>query len=285
VRLGRAQWEVWGLTATVLVLDAEAAPVARRLVAAELAGMDRAASRFRPDSELARVNRAGGRAIRTSAAFARALAAALRAAALTDGAVDPTVGEALELRAAAGARVAVTPARPADWRAVRLDEDSRTVAAGLRLDLGATAKALAADLAAARVHAATACGVLVNLGGDIAVAGEPPAGGWPIRAMDDHRGDPAGPGQTVAIVDGGLATSSTSARGRHILDPASGRPAAGPWRTVSVAAATCLDANTASTAAIVLGADAPGWLAARRLPARLVDHDGAVRTTCGWPAC
>ena len=52
---------------------------------------------------------------------------------------------------------------------------------------------------------------------------------------------------------------------------------------MSVTAATCVDANTASTAAIVLGGDAPAWLAARRLPARLVNHDGRTQTVAGWP--
>jgi thiamine biosynthesis lipoprotein len=70
----------------------------------------------------------------------------------------------------------------------------------------------------------------------------------------------------------------------HILDPRSGEPARTPWRTVSVAAATCADANVASTAAIVLGDDAPGWLAERNLPARLVRLDGTVSVQGGWPS-
>ncbi len=69
----------------------------------------------------------------------------------------------------------------------------------------------------------------------------------------------------------------------HVLDPRSGQPVRGPWRTVSVAAATCAEANVASTAAIVLGDDAPAWLAEHGLPARLVALDGRVRTQGGWP--
>ncbi len=295
---GRADWPVWGCTATVLVADGAATAEARRLVEAEIARMDRAASLYRPDSELSRLHRAGGRPMRISADFARALRVALRAAALTDGAVDPTVAEALELWAADGPdglRLRVTAGRPSAWWDVRLDEAERTVtiAAHMRLDLGATAKALTADLAAAAAHAKTGCGVLVNLGGDVALAGEAPGDGWRVRATDDHRAGPDEPGQTVAIRAGGLATSSTTVRRRrfqgracaHIADPATGRPVDGPWRTVTVAAGDCVDANTATTAAVVGGGRAPAWLTARRLPARLVHHDGSVTTTGGWPAC
>ena len=68
------------------------------------------------------------------------------------------------------------------------------------------------------------------------------------------------------------------------MDPRTGLPAAGPWRTASVAAANCAEANAAATAAIVAGEQAAGWLAAQGLPARLVAHDGSVRLLGGWPA-
>ena len=61
-------------------------------------------------------------------------------------------------------------------------------------------------------------------------------------------------------------------------------PAAPVWRTVSVAAATCADANTAATAAIIRGRQALPWLAGLRLPARLVAQDGTVHTLNAWPA-
>jgi thiamine biosynthesis lipoprotein len=164
------------------------------------------------------------------------------------------------------------------------------------LDLGATAKALAADRAAARIHTAMGCGVLVNLGGDIRVAGEPPAGGWRVGILDDLTGVPrraqAEPSQAVVIHDGGLATSSPGARAwqrggtqlHHIIAPGTGLPADSCWRTASVAAATCVDANTASTAAILRGERAPQWLDGLHLPARLVRHDDTTITVGGWPA-
>ena len=162
------------------------------------------------------------------------------------------------------------------------------------LDLGATAKAWAADRGARAVWDAARCGVLVEprrrhrhrRGG-----GSGPPGGWQIHVTDDHRSGPDAPGQTVAIADGGLATSSVAVRRwrrggqtmHHIIDPSSGAPARGPWRTVSVAAADCTDANIAATAALVRGERAPAWLDALGLPARLVAHDGAVLRLGDWP--
>ncbi|HKR71387.1 MAG TPA: FAD:protein FMN transferase, partial [Streptosporangiaceae bacterium] len=127
---------------------------------------------------------------------------------------------------------------------------------------------------------------------DVAVAGLPPPGGWRIRVTDDHAAPADAPGQTVEITSGGLATSSTTVRAwsageaqmHHIIDPKTGNPARSVWRTVSVAAATCVDANIASTAAIIRSEAAPAWLAESGLPARLVRHDGTVQTTPGWPA-
>jgi thiamine biosynthesis lipoprotein len=166
------------------------------------------------------------------------------------------------------------------------------VPAGVELDFGATAKALAADLAVGRAGARAAGGVIVSLGGDLAVAGTPPQGGWPVRISDDHAAVADAPGPTIAVRAGGLATSSTTVRRwrrahvelHHILDPATGAPAVERWRTVSVAAGNCVDANIASTTAIIRGDAAPAWLAAAGLPARLVGADGAVTLAGGWPA-
>jgi thiamine biosynthesis lipoprotein len=170
------------------------------------------------------------------------------------------------------------------------------VPAGVLLDLGATAKALAADRAAQAIGDAAGCGVLVNLGGDIAVAGNPPGEGWRVGIADDIGFDArmadVEPGQVVMIRGGGLATSSPSARAwrrdgvvlHHIIVPATGQPADSCWRTVSVAAASCVGANIASTAAIIRGERAVRWLDGLGLPARLVRHDGSTVTVCGWPA-
>jgi thiamine biosynthesis lipoprotein len=177
---------------------------------------------------------------------------------------------------------------------VQVDREGATVRVpeGVRLDLGATAKALAADRAAAAAADAAGCGVLVSLGGDIAIAGPAPPDGWRIRVTDDHRAGADAPGQWIALRSGGLATSSTTVRRwrtsagetHHLVDPHTASPAGSLWRTVSVTAATCLDANIASTASIIRGERALSWLESRRLPSRLIAVDGTVVHVAGWPA-
>jgi thiamine biosynthesis lipoprotein len=259
-----------------------------------------ACSRFRNDSEIERVNGSTGRWIEVLPLLVDAVEVAIRAAALTDGDVDPTVGEALIVLGYDRDFAAVLPSGPSTsgfrpapgWRLIEIDrENSRIrVPIGVRLDLGATAKALAADRAAAAAAEIARCGVLVSLGGDIAVAGEAPIEGWSIGLADSHLGEPE-PGQSVRIGAGGLATSSTTVRRwsrggaplHHVIDPSTGRPASEVWRTVTVAAATCVDANTASTATIVRGEPALDWLASLGLPARLVRTDGRIERTEAWP--
>ena len=296
--LRAVSWAALGTSAVVSVTDAAALATARRAVTHELEAVDLACSRFREDSELARVHAAGGAPVSIGPVLAEAVAVALEAARRTDGLVDPTVGAAL---IAAGydrdfdALPDDAPVRPAaavpGWRSVRLNRQGATLQleAGTRLDLGATAKALAADRAAsAAARAIAPHGVLVSLGGDLAVAGPTPAAGWPVGIADGHRD--AEVHTTVAIRAGGLATSSVTQRhwrrggieAHHIIDPRSGLPVIVFWRSVSVAASSCVEANTASTAAIVLGAAAPAWLTAAGLPARLVHRDGTVAGTCGW---
>ncbi|MEY9968076.1 thiamine biosynthesis lipoprotein [Streptacidiphilus sp. MAP12-16] len=291
-----------GTTAVLVVADPDRTAPARQVLEQELAAIDLACSRFRPDSELSRANAAGGSPVTVGPLFAQALDAALRAAELTDGAVDPTVGPALAAlgydRTFASVRPEdVRPAAlvpPAGWRTVEWDPAVRRLRlpAGTGLDLGATAKALAADRAAERAARAAGCGVLVSLGGDLSTSGRAPLDGWQVEIADDHAASSPRSGPTVVVRSGGLATSGTSVRtwrrgGRalhHIVDPATGDVPPPVWRTVSVAAASCVDANAASTAAIVLGEQALAWLRDAALPARLVRVDGSVTTLCGWPA-
>jgi len=133
--------------------------------------------------------------------------------------------------------------------------------------------------------------VLVSLGGDIAVAGDPPAEGWAVQTSEDSNAPIDDAEETITIESGGIATSSITVRRwtrggvvlHHIIDPTTGLPVAGPWRTASVVAASCVDANIASTAAIVKGESAIAWLAATGLQARLADRDGGVHRVSGWP--
>jgi len=295
-----ASWRALGTLVQLVVTDPAALPEARRLLEDDLAAVDATCSRFREDSEIRSLT--GGRH-RISPLLAEAIGVALRAARLTDGDVDPTVGAAMSAAGydrdfqqiePNGPPLRLTVRQVPGWREIRRDGRSLTLPKGVRLDLGATAKAWAADRSAARIAQQLGGGVLVSLGGDIAVAGPPPAAGWRIRVQDvtgPADETPDGPYALIAIRDGGLATSSTAARRwqrggdvlHHILDPRTGLPAEPVWRTVSVAAGSCADANAASTAAVVRGRRAPGWLTRLGLPARLVDATGAVFTVSGWP--
>jgi FAD:protein FMN transferase len=324
--MSRASWEALGTSVELVVTDDNALTQARTTVECELDAIDRACSRFREDSELTRVNARAGRTVECDPLLIEAVEVALRAAEITDGDVDPTVGMALELAGydrdwrllaqptppehlpateesrnggpssseeLSGRRLRVSANIRPGWQAVKFDRDRATlrIPAGVKLDLGATAKAWAADRASQAVHLATGCGVLVSLGGDISTAGENPERGWRIHVTDDHRDGPDARGQQITIASGGLATSSTTVRRwrrenrtmHHIIDPSTGVPAEGRWRTVSVAAIDCVDANIAATAAVVRGSRAQEWLAELGLPARLVAHDGEVLTVGSWP--
>jgi thiamine biosynthesis lipoprotein len=291
-----------GTTAALLVTDPRTLPAAEAVLRAELAAVDRTCSRFRPDSELSRVNLAAGTPMTVSERFAEALEAALRAARLSDGAVDPTVGSAV---IALGYDRTFASLRPDDARPLPVSRPApgweqiiwspRTRRLRLpphtHLDLGATAKALTADRAAQRAAAVTGSGVLVSLGGDLATAGPAPDGGWRIALADDHARPVTEENPAVAVTGGALATSGIRVRtwrraGRtlhHIVDPTTGEPADAVWRTVTAAAATCVDANTAATAAIVLGERAVDRLRPTGLPVRLVRLDGTVLRLGGWP--
>jgi thiamine biosynthesis lipoprotein len=298
--LESASFPALGSTAVLVVDRPEAIDSGCDLLRRMLEEVDVACSRFRPDAEISLLNAASGRSVVVSRLLAQAIDAALGAAAQTDGAVDPTVGPALlalgydrdfaDVPPDAGA-VAGVPA--AGWRTVDWDPQTRsvTVPQGVVLDLGATAKAWAADRAAVAIHRRTGAATLVNLGGDMAAAGPPPPGGWPVHVTHDHHDGDDADGQTIALHGGGLATSSTSVRhwrrgGRaihHIVDPRTGEPAEPVWRTVSVVAASALDANTASTASIVMGEGAPAWLGRLGLAARLVRPSGDVVRVGAWP--
>lgn len=306
----RARWQALGTSVELLVIDARALGDARLLVERELDAIDRACSRFRKDSELARANARNGRVGTIGPLLIEAVQVAMRAAELTGGDVDPTLGVALELAGydrdwglleRPGAESAATNQAPprvratmrAGWRSIELDPARSTIRlpVGVKLDLGASAKAWAADRAARAVHDASGCGALVSLGGDIATSGPCPSGGWQVHVTEDHRDGSHAPGQTIAIAGGGIATSSTAVRRwrhaghtmHHIIDPSTGLPADSRWRTASVAAGDCTDANIAATAALVRGERAADWLAGLGLPARLVGNDGQIVRVGSWP--
>jgi len=285
----------------LLVTEPKLLDRARAIVDSELDAVELAASRFRPDSEVCELARSNGARRPVSSVLAGLLSAALEAARITDGDVDPTVGCAVvELGYDANgfgsaptdhpaAQRVSAAAVPIDWTVVDFDGRCVQLPPGVLLDLGATAKAVAADMCARRVYQETGTGVLVNLGGDISTAGSDPPEGWRILVRDT---DDA-PASLVTIgADTGLATSSTRRRRwshagekhHHILDPRTGKSALPVWKSVSVTAQTCLAANTVSTAAIVRGLRAPVWIESLGVPARLVDADGGELLLGGWPS-
>ncbi|MGD0394489.1 MAG: FAD:protein FMN transferase [Acidimicrobiales bacterium] len=301
-RLGVYRSAVWSTRVDLVVTDPHKVVAATELLQVVLARVEAVASRFRPDSEVNVLHAAAGsgRPVPVSADLLDSVTIALRAARLTDGAVDPTVGASMCRIGYDRDFSAVMQGVPGDlpepgpvagWRSVSVDAGRSTVAlpAGVVLDLGATAKAWAADLAATSIASHLHCGVLVSLGGDVAVCGSAPEGGFSI-GIADVCGDAEAP-VTVAVASGGLATSGIGKRHwtvgglpvHHLIDPSTGLPVDSPWKTVSVAAASCVDANTASTAAMVMGRSAVSWLGEQRLPSRLVGLDGTTVAVAGWP--
>jgi thiamine biosynthesis lipoprotein ApbE len=294
-----ASFEAIGVHNRVVTTDPDVLIQANAIAQREVALLDDACSRFRDDSELAVLNASAGRPMAVSELLFEAVGVALDIAAATEGLVDPTVGAAMrslgydrdfDIVISRGSTPTFSLVPASGWRSVRLDRKARTIRLppGTELDLGATAKAFAADRIARKLREITHVPTLVSLGGDIAFSAVP-AGGWPVRVADDARQDAGG--QTIAVFGGALATSSTTVRRwraggveqHHIVDPRSGAAADVYWRTVSVIAGSCVDANAAATAAIIRGRDAPAWLEELGLTCRLVTADGDVRTVGDWP--
>lgn len=273
---------------TQLHLDvrAEVDPqVLSALLRQRVAQVDRAASRFRADSEVSHLQRCAGEWVRVSPLLRELLHVAVGAARATDGIVHPGLGAAV---AAAGYdEWAGMPGRPAaapavlPWQAVEFDgEGAVRIPPGMVLDLGATAKAWLADSLAGTVFDATGAAVLANMGGDIrAIAADEPWAVW----LEPQRSGVAP--VELAVRDAGVATSGVAKRrwegGHHIIDPRTGAPAQECWWSASVVAADAVGANAAATASVVLGPQAVPWLQQQGLVAWLVGGGGTA-TRIGW---
>ena len=258
-------------------------------------------SRFRPDSELSRLNARPGRPVVVGDLLLEVVTAALRAARATRGLYDPTLLRAIEQLGYDRSFERIGPTTPpltervapgGGWRRVRVDHTARTVTLphGVGIDLGGIAKGMAVDAATERLRACGVAAAMVSAGGDLRVLGSPPGeASWLIAIPG-----PAGP-VTVPLTHGSLATSGIGRRhwrqGRverhHLLDPRSARPArTGLW-SVSVAAATCAQAEVAAKTAFILGAG-PGadFLASKRLAGLFTTPAGERRPAGSWPvAC
>ncbi|HUY53630.1 MAG TPA: FAD:protein FMN transferase [Candidatus Nanopelagicaceae bacterium] len=288
-----------GTTAQVVVPAGAALESSLQWLDQWLDQADRAANRFRPDSDISGLNSdpAGEREV--SWRLADLLRASLFWARRTHGLVDPTVGAALVAAGYEGdfaemTRVQIGPLPPGGpvpgWWRVTVAGTRVTRPPGVMLDLGATAKAQLADEAARAISKSLHGPALVSLGGDIATFGPAPPGGWVVRISDDHQASPGATGQTVVLVAPAMATSSTAVRRwrragiamHHLIDPRTGVPADSPWRTVSVAAATCLEANALATATLVGGRAGLALIEGSGAAARLVAGDGRVLHLGAW---
>lgn len=291
-------FEAIGTQVFVAVRRPERLATARSLAKGVLDDVDAVCSRFRADSDLSRVNANPGRWVEVDPLLLEAVRVARAAAEQTDGLVSPLLGRTLvqlgydrdfsllrdrgEPSDSSG-----EPPAPDAWRAIETGQGMLRIPDGSALDLGCTGKAWAADVIAAAYEHHGLGPAVVSVGGDLRIAspdGEP----WPV-AVSELPG--AGPDTVVSLDRGGLATSSTQVRRwthrgvrrHHLLDPRSGQPVDETWRTVTAVGETCVAANTATTAALVLGPDAPQWLASHHVTARLVGRDGDVQTVGAWP--
>ncbi len=292
-------FSIWGTSATLAVTDPGCLREARTILDAVLTATTSAASRFDADSEISRLNAHGS--VSASPWFLSLLNQAQRAYEISDGLCDPTIAPSLislgydrDFDALTASDEALPSTNPSPgWTAITIGDDNRvSLALGTAIDLGASAKSAAADAAATTIAAQLGCGVLVDLGGDLRIAGSAPQGGWAIglamsakSAVAEHEID-----EVVGLAAGAMTSSSSIVRTwqrngatlHHIIDPRTGRSAQTPWAMASVVAASAVDANALSTAAIIWGEDAIFELAQRSTQARLVRHDGSIERVGGW---
>jgi thiamine biosynthesis lipoprotein len=292
------EFEIWGLSGSLHTERAEQMAQAEERLWYWIDAFDEACNRFRPDSEISRLN--AGVAVRheMSDAFELALLGALRAGHATQGLCDPTVLPALlalgydcdyDELLTRGPGHERGPVKPLGLAAITLDRTQHTVtlAPHCQLDLGASAKALVVDFVANEMS--TSGGVVVEIGGDVAVRGCGADGPWAIGVSDSLVLDPSRP--RVSVDMGGIATSSTTTRtwrvgnrtANHIIDPRTGSFAQSVYATATVSADSCLMANAFSTAALLWGEDAGYFISQAGWSGRLVRHDGAVEFYGGWP--
>jgi thiamine biosynthesis lipoprotein len=291
-------FEIWGLSGSLSTEHQEQMDFAEERLWHWLNAFDATCNRFRDDSEISRLNRHHGETVAISETLELAIEAALRAGEATEGLCDPTILPALlalgydrdfDELARRTDTIAQDPVLPLGLSAIDLDRERHTLtlAPGCQLDLGASAKALVVDLVADDV--APLGGVVVELGGDVAVRGNGPQGPWVIGVAENL--DITGHEPRISLRHGGIATSSTATRVwrvgdqvvNHIVDPRTGSFARSLYSTASVTASDCVLANAFATAALLWNEDAGYHIAQAGWSARLVRSDGTVEFVGGWP--
>lgn len=263
------------------------------------AEIERRLSRFDPTSDLSRLNADPRRRVPASPLLRAAVAAALRAASLSGGLVDPTLLGAVRRAGYGESRAAVAPAplaramrqaparSPAQadpaarWRAVEVDDASALVRRppGLELDLAGTVKGWAADLVGTRLERHGRCAV--DCGGDVRVSARsgPP---WEVRVPHPLTGETV---HTLHVRAGGVATSGIETRlwqregggfAHHLIDPATGAPAWTGLIAATALAPTALEAEALAKAALLSGPVAGRQILRHHHGGVLVHDDGAV---------
>ncbi len=291
-------FQIWGLSGSLATQFDQQMPFAEQRLWHWVNAFDAACNRFRSDSEISRLNNHHDGPVVVSDTLALALEAALDASERTGGLCDPTVLPSLlalgydrdydELAHSNNVVLGATSRAPGVG-AIHFNREDSTVELepGCQLDLGASAKALVVDLVANDL--APYGGIVVELGGDVALRGEGPSGPWVIGVSDNLT--ITGTEPRVSFSNGGIATSSATTRTwragsqivNHIIDPRSGHFATGPIATATVSASSCVIANAFATAALLWGEDAGYHIAQAGWSGRLVDREGNVEFVGGWP--
>jgi thiamine biosynthesis lipoprotein len=299
----RAEFRAMGCAAVVEIVGGDATLIERART--QIDHLEACWSRFRPTSDVCRLNAAGGAPVAVDPSTIALLEAMVHGFIATDGAFDPTLLAPLvglgyaaswhDPSAVTSVPAGSTLSGRIDEVAIDTAESSAQLPVGTIVDAGGIGKGLAADRVVAALLAAGATGALVELGGDLAVAGEGPAeGDWLIGVADPD--DPEREVLQVGLRAGGVATSGTLRRSwpgpdgapvHHLLDPATGRPvvaAAGhvPVVQATVVAGSGMWAEVFTKPVMVRGLPALGWLDELGLGARAVLADGTAHCNEGW---
>ena len=282
-------------TTQVTLVDSE--PTAVDWAEHRLRQLEQRWSRFLPTSDIAQINQAPGTWIRVADDTIRLIHAMQLANSATAGAYDPTFlhllltsGYAASIEDPDRITLAVdAPSATHTVHDVQIDPATSSVFVpiGLSLDPGGIGKGFAADLVVTELLASGAGGALVSIGGDIAAAGQAPhPEGWHVHVEDPLRCPSIG--LTIAVSDGGIATSSTRSRRwlhggsevHHIVDPATGEQSLTDLATATVVANAGWLAEAHATAAILRGsADALAYLETHGLSGVVIDRTGTITAT------
>jgi thiamine biosynthesis lipoprotein len=297
-----ARFEVMGTSAEVIVVGGDPCLVSEARW--RLEDLERLWSRFRDDSEVSALNRAGGRPVEVSPETVILVRRAIDAWRLTGGAFDASVlgdlvragydrpyerlgerdhdGEAVSTAAGIHLGPAALDEITVDGCAVQLPADAG-------FDPGGIGKGLAADMVVEELTDAGALGVCVNLGGDLRATGEPPDGtAWTVAL--EHPWSPFAIAR-LGLVDGAIATSTTLGRRwtvdgetrHHLIDPHTGRPAETDLTLATVVARRGWVAEVLTKTVLLRGAARPFDLVeGTAAEALAVDDHGEVRATRGF---